>query len=356
MSKTNYYFVARNRMNHELQILPFDGKSGHRLEEIDLFTTQYDGEKDLARSLHRDGLLDFLDADFFIAHQSKNATGVEVVKEEVLYSNQKEIREIAKNSCEGNIRKSGALIDSILDQFAQKMCLDSSFFLDVVSNRTNIYSKYIHYFPLRRMQNPKDVKYQDGSWARFTYPLIRNILEATSRKNVKYSRISDTMHRDLADLKLRRVTSTNYDVNQLSIFDEFPDEKRENQLIDVVLQLEKIPKDTFVLEEDHNVFSPSFASICQEGDFEQLSELLPEDLRKALRLFTTHRDSLEECSATIGNSQQVPIQLGFCKIVQLLKENPDTLQRAALWCQFFQKYQDQTLGEENGRGVQKRKE
>ena len=357
MSRTNlYYLVARNRANNDFQVIPVFGNRGCSLEEIDLYTTEFSSEEELAKALREASVVSYSDIDFFIANQKRVKGETYLKKQELLFSKSKKVQEIAQNSMNGKIEKSSNQIDRILDYFGEKMTTNSGFYSDVIAGRTNVYEKYARYFPFNRSRSLASMKYRDGGWARTSYPLVRNIVEATSREKRRYSRMSDQLHRDLLDTRLIRVTDPEYDENQLSMFDQIDEDMVDDSVLEVMSQFEKLPKDTFVLQDEETHFNPSTFSSYEEGDLEKFDTYLSPELKLCVRLFAAHRDYLEEFPINLAEPHQVPIQQGLKTMVKLLREDPEVLSRACLWCRLYEKYGEKTLGDRDERGFQKRKD
>ena len=56
--KSLYYLVGRDRRNNDFTIIPIAGKWGNRLEEIDLYTTNYSNVLELIQALHVQNVID----------------------------------------------------------------------------------------------------------------------------------------------------------------------------------------------------------------------------------------------------------------------------------------------------------
>ena len=345
MSRANqYYLIARERLTNEFSVIPVNGKRGLSLEEIDLYTTKFDGEEDLASKLRKTGIISYEMPDFYIASQGKK--GKSLNTQEILYKKQSVVREIADNSRNHEIQKSEALIDSILDSFGDKMRRSPLLYEQVVEGRTNVYEKYAHYF-LFTYQKPSTIKYRDGGWARTSYPLVRNVVEAVSRSNMKYSRLSDQMYRGLLNDKVLEVTDPDYDPNQLSFFHELLqdiDVVDEDKLLNVMGTFEKLPAST-VLMSDHDVFfNPSTFEGYSEGDLEKLETYLPKEIRLYLRLFLIQRDMLGVSPITNGSSERKIVKAQK-DMIEIFRSHPDILDRANEWCQLYDSYKEKTLGD-----------
>ena len=356
MGKANEYFlVARNRLSNQFQILKVDGKRSNSLEELDLYTTSFKDEYDLEDVLQEEGILSDDDTDFFIVHQTRVNGQPKLVKQEVLFSIHSVVRDIAKNSKRGEIAKSEYLIDHILDSFADKMRRTPTLYEDVTTGKTAVFEKYAKYFIMTR-QNLASIKYRDGGWARTSYPLIRNIVEASSRRNAKYARMSDQMYRSLLDQKLLDATTPGYNPDQLSFFDmgvETMVPVDEDKLLEVMSSFEHLPASTVLIENEKAIFNRNTFPSYEGNDLEVLQTKLTSELLLRLRLFLVQRDCLDTSPASMGGVYQNPIRQGQQDMIQLLKNHPDVLDNAYDWCQVYHKYAGKVSGDVHGREYQK---
>ena len=356
MGKSNqYYLVARDRISNEFDIISFLGKRGCSLEEIDLYTTGFKDEEDLAKFLREQGLISNNSTDFFIVNRNKNKS---VFKQEVIYSKCSTVRDIAEASLNRNIEKCTTRIDSILDSFADKMRRSPNLYEQVLSGCTNIYEKYAQYFIFTRT-NLASIKYRDGGWARTSYPLIRNVVEATSRGNMRYDYMSDKMYRDLLDEKLVEVTDPEYNPDQLSLFDSLMDEivpVDEDKLFTVLGTFEKLPATTILMDDKGAYFNKSLFFDCKREDLDKLSTLLSSDLRLMLRLFLVQRDMYNITSDKTGSANDIRIKRRQKALVDLFKNHPEQLNKAYDWCMLYNTYLEKTLGDVDGKEYGKRRE
>lgn len=357
MSK--YYLIARDRVSNDFQTLPVNEKKGCALEEIDLFTIGFQNSEDLAKYYQEHGLT-YPNVDFFIASQNKLNGEVYLKKQELLFANNSVVRDIAENSLKKRIEDSSPQIDKILDTFADKVFQDSILFDQVMTGKTNVYDKYAKYFAFTRYASTSRIKYRDGAWARTCYPLIRNILEAMSRKNRRYARMSDDLFRGLLDDKLQRITAPGYNENQYNMFDQFPgivpEEDINDKIVEVMSMIEKLPRDTFVIKDEHTSFNQQTFPLYAEGDLEKFETYIPESLRYGIQLFTMHRDYLENEPQKFGDAYQVPIREGLKTMIEVFRTQPEVLERTYLWCQLYGEYKDKVLGDVHGREYQKGRE
>ncbi len=222
MSKPNRYFlIARDRETNHFQIVPTSSQYGSTLEEIDLYTTDFMDEKELAGYLRGQGLEIPQSTDFYIVTQVKRGGQVFLRKLEVLFSDSREVQDIADASLQKKIHKSQDAIDHVYHRFFQKFQKRSDFYDFVVYGKTSLYDKFVKLLPNWRLQSPYATRYEGNSWIIKSYYLIRNILETMSRfENQHYAFMNDDLYRRQLDTDLLRVTHKDYDPNQISLFDE----------------------------------------------------------------------------------------------------------------------------------------
>ena len=357
MGKQNmYYLMARDRKNDDLSVVKINERRGTTLEDIDLFTTSFKDSSELEEKLRELGLVTGHDYDFFIASQSKLRGETKLKKYELLYSNNDFIKDIAKNSKANKITKSEEKTDRILDHFAYLLQAKPALYELVVSGKTNIYDKYVKYLAFSRYDPASTIKYKDGGWARASYPLIRNILDATSNIVRKYSLSSDKFHRSLLDQSIIRITDSNYDENQLSFFDMLDTEQDYNKLISKSINtFEKLPQDIFVkTNEGIHINSTMFL----ENDVEDvvlLDKYLPQELMLRIDMLLKHRDYLDNSSYPFGNTYISSVESDLEGIAKYLKDNKGQISRVLEWCKTYESMKEKVLGDVDERGYQKRK-
>ena len=351
-----YYFIARDRKTDDFSVIPVQGKRGVALEEIDLFTTQYSSSEDLQKALQENGILSYEDMDFFIATQSKVQGNVVLKNYEILYSDAEVVRDIAKNSLQKNMEASSAKIDHILDYFAGQIARKPTLYDLVITGQTNVYEKYAKYFAYNRAANSGSIKFRDGGWARTSYPLIHNVLDALNHVSRSYSFVSDQMHRSLLENDLIRVTDPSYDENQLSFFESLELDKTDHQISSIMRKIETLPRDVFITREDTMVFNEQSFSEYQSQDLEKFQSLIPEDLRLKVEMLFIHRDYLDHSAYPFGNDYLPAVQKDQKEIVQYLRKHSDILDSVSEWCLLYQTYRNKELGDVHGREYQKRRE
>lgn len=359
MGKTKQYFlIARNRDNNSFQVISVNGRRGCSLEEIDLYTTQFFDALDLEKKLQSDGVIPFSNVDFFIVSQNLNNGKTFINNIELLFSNNSIICGIAQDSLYGNIENSSGKIDMIIDDFISRYFSSSYLFRQVFDGRTNVYKKFVDYLKTCSGQSAYGIKYRDGGWARKSYSLIHNLLEAEVRNNDSVH-LKDEMFRRLLDRKLISETSPDYDANQLSLFDSIldPEEEKEDKLLEVIMTFENLSSDTFRFDDERVIFNSSAFSDYASGELDILSTYLDEGLLVALYNYGRYKKYFGDGTLKFGESYQIPVVREQKNIINILN-NSTILDRAFTWCMLYNKCMNRNkkIGDKDGCEYQKRKE
>lgn len=336
MGKGNlYYLVARNKRDNSVNIIEINNHTCCSLEEIDLFTTKFINEEDLANMLYQTGLITDADIDLFIVNQDNKHN---IYTQEVLYSYANKIPLIAVKSLNNRIRECVDDIDKILDDFAKKMETIPKFYEMVAFGDTNIYRKYINYFENDNLDGNVryDIKYKDGSFARSSYKLIRNIVEADNRFNTyKYSTYNinrNQFYRKLLVGKLTEITDKSYQNNQLSFFDNmaFCDKTNEEKILDVISVFDTVPRSDFTVENGDIVINKRQFVDCGMDDYNKIECLLGDYLIAVIHRLAKANDlyKLEVADSTRR------------EIYNLLSNDETILNLAYEWCRVYTKYKD----------------
>ena len=354
--KSLYYLIARDRETNDFSIVKINQKRGVTLEDIDLYTTQFSDANQMRDMLQADSVITYDDVDFFVASPSKVNGNIELKKYEVLYKNNDSIQKIAENSKINKISRSDEQIDRILDYFATQVKSRPALYDLLITGKTNIYEKYAKYFAYTNYNVLKSIKYLDGGWARISYPLIRNVLEALSSVERDYSRTSDEMHRDLLDSKLKQVTARDYDENQLTMFDMYPleEEQYASSVHKAMKTFETLPRDVFTNTPEGIHINTSMFYDCDTWDVERLDSFLPTQLMSRIQMLLIHRDYLNNSKYPFCNSYLSSVERDQEGIIKFLRNNQQKMNQIINWCDIFESNRDKVLGDEYG--YQKRKE
>ena len=170
--RNQYYLIGRNNKNNDIVNISFIKGIKTRLENIDLYTTNFESKDELLKKLYLDNYIDDIDYDVFICNESKKG----LYFQEPLYKNREKIRDVAELSLDK--KADYAINDSIIDNFCARMKNDSAFYSLVMYKKTNLYDKFVNYFIEGRYKYINNIKYADGGWARDSYHVLRNILSS----------------------------------------------------------------------------------------------------------------------------------------------------------------------------------
>ena len=273
MSKNEYYLVARNRRGKDFKIVELDGIEGNNksLATIDLYTTSFQTEAEFIMELYDKRIIDQFDVDIFIAKRSNH----DLSFLEAIYRKDnsfvERLRSVARAKQQEKIYLEVANVDNILDAFCRRVYFDDDFSDMITCELTDIYKKFSDYFKRNfvSLQAMYGLKYLDGSWARKSYPLIRNIVESFTRYGKLYK---DRFHhfvdedsfydynnrerKKISD-KLLRETERDFFPGQLSLFDycDMQEETGEDKIAEVLDMIQKLPREAIRKENEDIVFN-----------------------------------------------------------------------------------------------------
>lgn len=218
MRKKLYYLVARNLESNELEFVKIGNSYGKSLEEIDLFTTDFNYKRQLLGYLAYKGIIKSSNVDLFIVKQNKYNEEVLLDFYEVLYAYNDSIKPIAKKSLDNKIDLMGKEIKEVFYNFYNKMMNDYHFRSFVLAGNTNIYSNFLEYF--RGEELPFDTVMYKNNWGKKSYPLIRNIMDVYNKYHLGVIKERVNVERYKLNKELIYYTDGTYDFNQCSIFDD----------------------------------------------------------------------------------------------------------------------------------------
>ena len=345
MGKSNkYYLIARNRSNNDYDFVCFDGK----LENIDLYTTNFENEQELSNELYKNGQIKSNDVDLYIVYSKDN----KIITNEVLYSKSKMIKDIANDSLNNELGPSNERVGYLLYDFCHKMGTSSLYYSMVMYGDTNIYNRFVNCFVGKRFQSTYNIKYMDGCWASKSYPLLRNILESYERYNHHIE--DNSSERKILDNYLLQKINTNSVNNQLLLFDvlEFKNEnlREDNKLIEIFNTFDIVNPEHFIFYDNEAIFVGS-----NELDYDKkMNCLLDEDLLRLVGFYSLHKATFD---CTDKNSDKYYFYKKLIRedknnIYELLSKNKDKLDNAYEWSLLYLKY-NFGLGDEDE--YQKRK-
>ena len=357
MGKNRYFLLGRDKDNNKIKTISLSDnevfnsgdttrKVDNSLEKIDYFTLYFKNQDDLIIHLVNTGKLDNYNTEVFIA--CRNGDSISYL--ENVYSSSVMSNELKKFSLEkAKDMQSSFSNDEILDRFAFMMVNDGSFRRFIEYKYHKVYSKYIDYF--RGCYTTDDaykVKFRDTGWARNSYPLIRNIVEAMNRFEIikeKGEAMSKSAFEYEVDLNARR----NVGLDEISIYTEkgygegqlnlFIDDEEINSS-EVTNFLYQIDTDSFVLDNDEVVFNKEKFN-CSDIEYRELNNLDVRVLRLIYLFLTTkkfnkgnHYDEL-----SLYNVQSSIL----FNIQKLLDKNKNVLNNVYAFCQLYGRLSDKKI-------------
>lgn len=267
MGRNRYYLCARNLETNEIKTIGLSeydiyGKGdtsdvfSNALEDIDYFTLDYSDASHIVMFLVDQGKLDSYDNELFIVSRK----GEKYVFLENVYCfydlsfHLKRLIEERKGMIEGYHFDN----DKILDEFISRMRNDYRFRDFIKTKNHNIYNKFVDYFTdFDDSEELHQIKFRDSGWARLSYPLLRNIIEAMNRYDcinladkvsegsIHYQNILEKKRYSQHD-DIMRKTDKEYDENQLSLFDS----NDKTGTIDIEEFIDSLDLDTFDFDLD----------------------------------------------------------------------------------------------------------
>lgn len=161
--------------------------NGYKLEEIDLYTTQFSCEKELLEDLYRNKLISHLDVNLFIAFESPITGKVE--KYNVLYNHSRKalvqnIRQVAWQSLSGFLGD-GSDLDNIMTAFSMRVVVDGNYYKMIDFGLSQVDSELLQLVESQAyFVSFSDVENFAAERSQTPYEVFRNIVE--SFVNYKY--------------------------------------------------------------------------------------------------------------------------------------------------------------------------
>lgn len=352
--KSLYYLIARNRKTNDFQVIPINGKVGNLLEEIDLYTTNYSGIRELIDALYSHKVIDEKDMNLFIISQSDKQGEKKLSYLDLLFQDSAEIREVASSSLKGDISQSEGKIHDIINHFCYRMTFIPQFYNMVVYGETNLYPKFVRYFVNHRYEDFYRIKYEDGAWATKSYKLLRNIVDSFHQNDYSFGMRDsfplDYVYRDMLEDSLLEITDQNHDEKQESIFDISPTVSEEEKKKIVYDIFQSLPKGVFIQEGNSVAFNHELFGKYDEGDLEKLCFLLGGELSLSIQMYNLHRYYYEEGMAKMKDTSRhkMMMEKEENRLHSLLDNSPDLLNQSYHWCLIYQKYCNRIVGEKGG--------
>lgn len=357
-----YYLVGRDRKTNDFQVIPIAGKRGNLLEEIDLYTTNYESVWELMKVLKSQNIIKSMDMDFFIVSQKEEKGEKTLSFQDLLFKDSYQIRDIAVASKNHDIESANRKIQDILNHFCHRMKYNPVFYNMVVYGDTHLYPEFVKHFANRRYDDFYKIKYVEGGWPQRSYVLLRNILDSFHQNDYSFGKNDhfelDYVYRELLEDYLLEITEEEYDEKQSSIFDLAPTVSDEDKVIEIMETFRRIPTGVFLQKGNEVVFNTKLFGEYDEDDQEKLSSLLGGRLSLLVQMNAYHNHYLEEAESAMRDTSKYEqkIELDEKNIYNAIQDSPDILNQAYQWILIYQKYCNRVVGDEFEHGYQRRKE
>jgi len=346
MSKNEYYLVVRNRRGKDFKIVSLDGIEGNpkSLAAIDLYTTSFQTEAEFIMELFDKKIIDQFDVDVFIAKRSNR----DLSFFEVLYGKDnsyiEKLRSIARAKQQDKMNLEVANVDSILDEFCRKVYFDDDFSDMVICELTDIYKKFSDYFKrnFASLQAMCGVKYFDGSWARKSYPLVRNIVESFTRfgkfymgcfhhfvDEDNYYDYNNRERKRISD-KLLRETEHDFFAGQLSLFDycDMQEETIEDKMAEVLDMIQNLPREAIKCENDEVVFNDEVFVYYESPLYKERLENFLKPIGRILYHYLYEEKDLGRIGIQLKeDSKLLDNMYSFCKLYDKCYEDDEQFRR-----------------------------
>ena len=350
MGKNRYNLFGRDKDTNEVKLIPLSDydiykfgtdvrRKDNNLEAIDYMTLIYNNQEELVYYLVSTGRLDNYNTELFIV--SRNGNNINYL--ENVYSNfelASELTRVSEEKLKG--LPNSYSNDAILDRFAFMMINDREFRKFIESRYHKVYSKYVDYFyGCYNTSDAYNVKYNNSVWARGSYPLLRNIVEAINRyekiKDRSNNIVDSALYYEIGLSSLRDKSAGDISIytdkgcgeGQLSLF---MNNEESNKAFEVADFLYQIDTDSFILENDKIIFNKDKFD-CSDMELRQLNNLDSRLLRLLyLFLITKKFNEIDGYSELTVNNITTTV---IANIQKLLTENENLLNRAHAFCLLY---------------------
>ena len=353
LTSNRYYLFGRDKLNNKIISIPLSiydifnrNSSLHcsysTLEELDFFTTKFDTCDDLLNYLIKNGKIDHYDIDLFIvSRRGNNCSYLECI-----YRNHIGAIDLRRLGFSNNYDfRNTDFIDKTIDNFSLKMVNDISFYQMIMAKGGHLYKKFLNYFVgINDDFDYKSVKYKDGSWARKSYPLIRNIVWNMNNRLVNYDYTEYMDKRRLNEGTIMDLTDKNYQIGQYSMFDE---EVVEIDKLKFILDnIDSFNINTFINHDGNFIINnKDINSECFSK-----TRFLDNNVIKLLYYYNYYKNEL-----SLGNSEYLERMNGIVDTLKnYLISNLESLNVTYAFILLYNKYNDKKKCDKN-EGYQKRK-
>ena len=309
---SSYYLVARDTKTNDYKMI----RGFDTLEQADIYTTSSHNSKDLGKKIWRGGIIPNQELDFFIVKERSNKEAVKTM--DVLYSDSKEIRNIALN-------KDSDSVDNLLQHFYQKLTTSKGFY-DLVEKSTNISKLYDTCLPTK---DYVELKTKDKNGNYVEYPAFRKMVEAFSRYEDKKKNKTNLNKVLLNRLILERsmLTKLNNNENQISVFDFMDpidyidyETKHDDKLIEIMDFIDRLPNGFIYIKKGQAHISNNIYTMNE--DLDKLDSLLDREFGYILNDYISNKNSLDKAidEKEIKELKQM-IKNAKLRIIEILSSN-----------------------------------
>lgn len=196
----NYFLIARNRKDNTFTVLKLQevwylgrekGRPGvitraNDLEAIDLVTTRFGSEKEMAERMTIHGYIPNSDVDIFVVSKSKTNGRSYIRFEEVLYNQSIDrtaaIRRVAQTSLASDFRDDSYDVNAIYDEVISRAYMADDYLEMLLDGDMNVSHSFAE--QLRGISGYSEVPYslkEKAGFGAINYRALRNIVESLNR-------------------------------------------------------------------------------------------------------------------------------------------------------------------------------
>lgn len=368
-----YYLIARNRDTNSFSVVKLKEKwyklhgsdeeiRGHLLSDIDLVTTRFSSEEEMANIMYQNGYISSANVDCYIVSFS-NYHGKEYIKtKEVLYKNHdskriEDLRMIAKYYSNPNsYPQPSGLVDHLLDKFCTKTFYNEEFRHFVLFSLDTLPKNITRYFQKSDDLPPYRMKYE-SSWAKDNYSVLRSMMEAFERFDIfagkdrqgqymNYLNSRNPYRKKIEDQIKRQIDPKNVE-GQISLMDyeefnkpattslslEVDDTTKKREIIKVVKNLPL----TLFSQTEKGCQLKENSNLSNTSDSNLYYSLLSTKMVSIMYQYALHSSLLQTALEVGGNTNLIEedVRKDEEALNKRLKDQR-TLDKVYQWCQIYQ--------------------
>lgn len=377
-----YYLIARDRDTNSFSVVKLKEKwykfhgsdekiRGHLLSDIDLVTTRFSSEEEMANMMYQNGYILSVNVDCYIVSLS-SYHGKEYIKtKEVLYRSHDskridDLRMIAKYYSNPNsYPHPSGLVDHLLDKFCTKAFYNEEFRHFVLFSLDTLPKNITRYFQKSDDLPPYRMKYE-SSWAKDNYSVLRSMIEAFERFDIftgkdrqgqymNYLNSRNPYRKKIEDQIKRQIDPKNVE-GQISLMDyeEFNKPTSSSSLlseVDDITKKREIKKTiknlplTLFSQTEKGCQLKNNSNFSNTSDQDLYSSLLSTRLVSIMYQYALHSSLLQTAVEVGGNTNLIEEEIRRDEeaLNKRLKDQR-TLSKVYQWCQIYR----QSTSYENG--------